>query len=153
MILTNELIEQGKSSRGGWSGKQWKLFGVSKHPSKGWKKKLIGKDFPHKAIIEFIGLKDKHLKAGSNKKSKNGYIVVDKPLSWKDQYKHPNWQRRRLEILKRDKFTCRLCRDKDSQLHVHHLKYDKTKFIWQIHEIYLVTLCHSCHEKEHGRIL
>ena len=152
MILTNEILEQGKSHRGGWSGKQWRLIGITTNKCKGWKRRLIGKEFPDEVIKEFLSLKDSHLKSGfNNNKKSNGYIVVDKPLSWEDQYKHPNWQRRRLEILKRDKFRCRICFDKDSLLHVHHLKYDKTKFIWEIHEIYLVTLCHNCHEKEHGR--
>ena len=157
MILTNEILEQGKSINGGWSGKQWRLLGITNHYKiKGWKNRIIGKHFSEETINKFIDLKDKHIKPGSKKKKKrkrdrNGYIQVNKPLSWKEQYKHPNWQRKRLEILERDRFACRMCLNKDSQLHVHHLKYDKTKFIWQIHEMYLVTLCEMCHEKEHGR--
>jgi len=157
MIITDEIIEQGKSRNGGWSDKQWRLLGIINHYKiKGWKKRLIGKTFSEETIKKFLELKDKHIKSGTKKKknhkrNRSGYILVNKPLSWKEQYKHPNWQRKRLEILKRDNFTCRMCLNKDDQLHVHHLKYDKTKFIWEIHEMYLVTLCHSCHEKEHGR--
>ena len=154
MIMTKEILDQGMSDRGGWSGRQWKLLGINHNKCKGWKRRLMGTEFPDEVIREFISLKNAHFKTGFNTKKKNGgYISVNHPLSWEDQYKHPNWQRRRLEILKRDKFRCRICYDRDTLLHVHHLKYDKSKFIWDMHEIYLVTLCHPCHEKEHGRKL
>lgn len=152
VTLTHETLQQGMSRNGGWSGKQLRLLGMGSNPTKGWKRRLTGKQYPEEVIREFINLKDTHLN-GKKKQGKRGYIEVTKPLTWEEQYTHPNWQRRRLEILKRDRFKCRLCLDKDSLLHVHHLKYDKSKWIWEIHEMYLVTLCHSCHEKEHGRKL
>ena len=62
MILTNELFEKGMSSNGAWSGKQLALFGVTIKLNKGWKKTIIGQDWPKETIKEFINLKDKHLK-------------------------------------------------------------------------------------------
>jgi len=41
-------------------------------------------------------------------------------MDFKEQYRHPKWQKKRLDILKRDKFTCRSCGDKESTLNVHH---------------------------------
>lgn len=62
--------------------------------------------------------------------------------------KDPRWQKRRLEILSRDEFTCQLCEDKESTLHVHHKRYLWGKEPWDIPDNALVTLCESCHELE-----
>ena len=61
-----------------------------------------------------------------------------------DSYKHPNWQRKRLEILSRDDFTCVACGDKESTLHVHHIAYDSGE-VWDVPNEYLQTLCEKCH--------
>lgn len=66
-----------------------------------------------------------------------------------DKLRDPRWQRKRLEILWRDDFTCRLCSDKESTLHVHHLRYDRGADPWDYPEICLVTLCEACHEEMH----
>jgi len=39
------------------------------------------------------------------------------------KYRDSKWQKKRLEIMKRDKFTCRICGDTESTLSVHHLFY------------------------------
>ena len=61
--------------------------------------------------------------------------------------KGPRWQKKRLEILNRDNFTCRLCNDTESTLHVHHKRYSAGE-PWDIPNSALVTLCESCHEAE-----
>lgn len=61
-----------------------------------------------------------------------------------DSYKHPLWQRKRLEILSRDKWACVACGDADSTLHVHHAIYDGEP--WEVRDEWLQTLCESCHE-------
>lgn len=65
-------------------------------------------------------------------------------MTYSEKLKDPRWQRKRLEILSRDEFTCRSCGDKESTLHVHHIKYDKE--IWGGNDKDKVTLCESCHE-------
>ena len=60
MIITNQIIEQGRSSRGGWSHDQFRCLGEFEF-KKGWKKELIGKDIPEEKIKCFLELKDKHL--------------------------------------------------------------------------------------------
>lgn len=71
--------------------------------------------------------------------------------SYADALKSPRWQRKRLEIMKRDNFECQHCGDKESQLHVHHRRYLNNKMPWEYDDIYLITLCDSCHAKQHGR--
>lgn len=154
MILTSQIIDQGKSSRGGWSNEQMRLLGVSDF-TKGWRKRLIGSNVDEQNIKLFLGLKDKHLGGGKKIKTrkKPQFDYCDSKITYKDQYLHPNWQKMRLFVLNRDNFTCVECESRDITLHVHHLKYSKNEFIWSVPDWYLVTLCEVCHSKEHGRDL
>lgn len=60
----------------------------------------------------------------------------------------PRWQKKRLEILERDKWECFWCGDKTSTLHVHHLYYMQEQEPWDYPVDALVTLCAECHEEE-----
>lgn len=64
-------------------------------------------------------------------------------VSYSDKLKNPKWQRKRLEILNRDKFTCTKCGDKETELHIHHLKYSGEP--WDAPNENLQTLCKYCH--------
>jgi len=68
---------------------------------------------------------------------------------WSDQYTDPRWQKKRLEILEYDNYTCRRCGDKESTLHVHHGTYIKGRKIWEYIPCQLITLCDDCHKKVH----
>ncbi len=59
--------------------------------------------------------------------------------------KHPKWQKKRLQILNRDKFTCKLCGDTETTLHVHHKYYEDGCDPWEYPNTALVTLCEHCH--------
>ena len=67
-------------------------------------------------------------------------------MNYSEQYKHPNWQKKRLEILNRDNFTCQKCGDKETTLHIHHLIYYNNRKVWDYKNSDLVTLCKDCHE-------
>jgi len=67
--------------------------------------------------------------------------------NYSDLLKDPRWQKKRLEIMDRDEFTCMHCGDSKSTLHVHHLKY--TSEPWNIEDKYLITLCDNCHQQMH----
>ena len=54
MILTKDIIKQAVSPKGGFTKKQLALVGIPWPPVKGWKKKVIGKDFPEETIKLFI---------------------------------------------------------------------------------------------------
>jgi hypothetical protein len=60
IVLTSEMLEQGKSRNGGYSARQLKVFGIEKF-YKGWKKELIGQSVPLELVKEFINLRDEHL--------------------------------------------------------------------------------------------
>lgn len=153
--LTKVILEKGKSRNGGWNTSQLKCFGESFN--KGWYNRLIGKKVHEFQVRRFLELKDQHLsKKGPKKKkpkTRPGYtpefIETDPNLPWAQQYSHPNWQKRRLQILERDMFTCTKCGNDSEQLHVHHLRYFAGLFVWEVPCRLLITLCKSCHEKEH----
>jgi hypothetical protein len=71
-------------------------------------------------------------------------------LTYSEQLKHPNWQRRRLEIMQRDEFACQCCYDDETTLHVHHKRYVKGRMAWEYPDAELVTLCEGCHESLHA---
>lgn len=62
--------------------------------------------------------------------------------------KDPIWQRRRLEILNRDKFSCQKCGNDKDTLHIHHRHYINGRKPWDYPDTLLVTLCHKCHKEE-----
>lgn len=64
--------------------------------------------------------------------------------TYSEKLKSPKWQKKRLAILNRDKFTCLGCNDTETELHVHHVKYTKEPFDAPNKD--LQTLCKHCHE-------
>ena len=69
-------------------------------------------------------------------------------MTYQKKLKDPRWQKKRLEILERDEWTCQNCYDMESTLHIHHKVYNKGKEPWDIENDFLVTLCSECHEEE-----
>lgn len=69
-------------------------------------------------------------------------------MDYSTKLKNPKWQKKRLEILNRDNFTCQSCFDTETTLHVHHLHYFPNKEPWDISSDYLITLCENCHQWE-----
>ena len=61
-------------------------------------------------------------------------------------YRHPKWQKKRLEVLQRDDFTCQKCGDAETELHVHHRTYHRGRKVWETPIDDLVTLCKPCHK-------
>ena len=70
------------------------------------------------------------------------------PNNYSEKLKDPRWQKKRLEILERDKWTCQNCFDSESTLVVHHRKYIKETEPWDYPDELLLTLCEDCHEFE-----
>jgi hypothetical protein len=68
--------------------------------------------------------------------------------TYSEKLKDPRWQKKRLETLNRDKFTCMLCGDKETELHINHKKY--TKEPWDAPSNDLETLCKHCHIIHHS---
>lgn len=57
--------------------------------------------------------------------------------------KSPKWQKKRLNVLNRDNFTCIYCGDKETELHIHHLKYNGNPIESPLSD--LQTVCKNCH--------
>lgn len=68
-----------------------------------------------------------------------------KRLSYKQQLDHPNWQRKRLEVMARDNFSCLRCGNRENKLNVHHSYYDYRFMLWELPDHSLKTLCEACH--------
>jgi hypothetical protein len=64
-------------------------------------------------------------------------------MTYKEQLESPLWQKKRLKIFERDEFSCQLCCDNKTQLHVHHLSYSGNA--WEALDDELITLCKYCH--------
>ena len=62
--------------------------------------------------------------------------------------KDPRWQRKRLQIMERDDWTCQNCGSTDKTLNVHHKGYAKGLMPWDYADFCLVTLCEECHRSE-----
>ena len=60
--ITQELINQGKSARGGWSRAQLLLLGISWPPKNGWRKEVQGLQITLDAAAKFVGMKNTHIK-------------------------------------------------------------------------------------------
>lgn len=71
-------------------------------------------------------------------------------MTYKEQLLHPNWQRKRLEMLDLAGFECSCCADKEKTLHVHHKRYIKGRMAWEYEASDLEVLCETCHKSTHS---
>lgn len=71
-----------------------------------------------------------------------------KKESYAEMLRSPLWQKKRLEIMQRDDFTCQHCGSKERELQVHHRIYHKDAKPWEYEDNELITLCDRCHEAE-----
>lgn len=65
--------------------------------------------------------------------------------TYAEKLRDPRWQRKRLEIMQRDNFTCTQCGDTTDTQNVHHWQYSKEP--WDAKNEDLTTVCRSCHEE------
>lgn len=76
--------------------------------------------------------------------------------TYKRRLADPRWQKRRLEVLNRDNFTCVLCGAKSIELQIHHEVYNGEP--WDVPIEKLHTCCADCHkaitliEKNHFKL-
>lgn len=68
--------------------------------------------------------------------------------SYSEKLKDPRWQKKRLEILQRDNWTCTSCGGTKTTLHVHHKYYTYGNEPWEYNNNVLITLCEHCHKSE-----
>lgn len=63
---------------------------------------------------------------------------------YSEKLRDPRWQKKRLEIFERDRFTCQSCDRNDITLSVHHKYYNDCE-PWEYPNDALQTLCEVCH--------
>ena len=68
--------------------------------------------------------------------------------TYQEKLKDPRWQKKRLEVLERDNWSCQICSGTEETLHVHHRRYVAGRSPWEYHNDDLVSLCEDCHEHE-----
>jgi hypothetical protein len=67
--------------------------------------------------------------------------------TYTEKLKDPRWQKKRLQIMERDNFTCQKCESTTETLNVHHRHYRKGADPWDYEDWVFQTLCQPCHEK------
>lgn len=101
---------------------------------------------------EFFDELHKKLKNADNKiptKIPRTKGIRKKDKDYADLLKSPHWQRKRLRILERDEWKCRMCDDTENPLHVHHKYYLKDAKPWEYPDDSLITFCDECHDNYH----
>jgi hypothetical protein len=78
-------------------------------------------------------------------------ITIEPDRAYSETLKDPRWQKRRLEIMERDRWKCAFCGDKKTTLHVHHIKYERDRSPWAYDDLELITLCEQCHRAVHSK--
>jgi 5-methylcytosine-specific restriction endonuclease McrA len=102
MIITEEFLEANRTERGSWNNSQLALLEVGWPPIKGWKKYVIGQDFPEHILSLFVAygkerprgevkksMREKgkqdylkiHCKTGKKKRAKESYIRKCGPVT------------------------------------------------------------------------
>lgn len=110
-------------------------------------------DFNCKQAVTMRGLRSRfneiRIAVDSQKQSepKEELVIAPSYIPYSKRLQDPRWQKKRLEILNRDSFTCRMCDDTLSTLHVHHRSYVKGKDPWDYEDSNFLTLCCACHEQ------
>ena len=74
-----------------------------------------------------------------------------KPTYW-ELLRHPNWQKKRLEVMQLARFACAECEATDQTLNVHHSYYEKGKAPWEYPIDSLHCLCENCHVIEQDKL-
>ena len=69
---------------------------------------------------------------------------------YNEALKSPQWISKTKVIKERDNYKCTKCPCKDN-LEVHHTYYLKDRMPWDVPDDCLVTLCRTCHQKEHDK--
>jgi hypothetical protein len=71
---------------------------------------------------------------------------------YSEKLKDPRWLKKKTEILVRDEYRCKRCRDVNTELHVHHDYYLPNKDPWDYEDNCYVTLCKFCHDHYHKHL-
>ena len=73
---------------------------------------------------------------------------------WSSAYRDSRWQKKRLEVMERDGWTCQSCNAAGAgvTLNVHHAYYEAGRAPWDYGDETLVTWCEDCHQARHAQM-
>ena len=69
-------------------------------------------------------------------------------MTYTEKLRHPKWQKKRLQVLEKDDWKCRICRSGEKFLQVHHKAYRPVD-PWDYQADELEALCLDCHHSAH----
>jgi hypothetical protein len=72
--------------------------------------------------------------------------------SYAQKLRDPRWQKKRLEVMQANDFSCEICGDKESTLNIHHKQYLRGHEPWEYNKNQLSCLCEFCHEETHSNV-
>lgn len=75
-----------------------------------------------------------------------------KKLSYYEKLKDPRWQKKRLEVMQANDFTCECCQGTEITLNIHHKEYFKGLEPWEYEIEQLACICEVCHESQHDYV-
>ena len=105
------------------------------------------------AVSDFLESARSKLKGSAKTKRNRFYPLFKSPSDRRRDYyrneylKSEEWQRKRYVVLKRDNWCCVYCGGRATQ--VHHKRYAKRN-IGNEPIAWLVSVCRSCHERQHN---
>jgi hypothetical protein len=70
-------------------------------------------------------------------------------MTYSEKLQHPQWQKKRLEIMSRDSFRCVKCASETNTLTVHHFYYVTGRMPWEYPNGSMATMCRNCHFEGH----
>ena len=66
-------------------------------------------------------------------------------------YADPAYKKFRTDVLKRDKFTCKMCKTKKKKVYVHHIRKWASASSLRYEVSNGITLCYNCHKEVTGK--
>ena len=66
-------------------------------------------------------------------------------------YNDPAYKKFRMDVLKRDKFTCKMCKTKKKKVYVHHIRKWASASSLRYEMSNGITLCYNCHKEVTGK--
>jgi hypothetical protein len=70
-------------------------------------------------------------------------------MTYSEKLQHPQWQKKRLQIMSRDGFQCVKCSSETNTLTVHHFYYVSGRMPWEYPGGSMATMCRKCHFEGH----
>lgn len=72
-------------------------------------------------------------------------------LTYREQLRHPRWQKKAAEVKAAANWRCEDCGSGERQLQAHHSVYLTERYLWEYDASLLMCLCDECHKWRQSR--